>query len=239
MHPEITTEDQAIIDEAKQVLQVAEAYEIDSLVMYESAADELKSIKLKQKDLEAARKKITKPLDDAKKAVQKMFRKPSQFLIDAENVIKRAMLGYMTEQRKIREEAERKAREAAADEHKRLEEEAACYAEEAKKAVKSGNMEEAARFQLEAEQVKAISEVITAPVINIQQHKVEGISTRVTYKARVIDFRAVLQGVLDEKIPQAVVSINESAINAQAMALKESMKYPGIEIYTEESLRCC
>ena len=52
---------------------VAKSYEIDSSVMYEAAADELRTIKTKQKDLEAARKKITKPLDDAKKAVQEMF----------------------------------------------------------------------------------------------------------------------------------------------------------------------
>src|SRR5690606_18443654 len=226
----------ALISGAEKALSVAQAIEIDSNEMYEIAGNELSTIKGRLKQLDEQRKSITKPLDEAKQAVMDLFRKPVEILTNAENSLKRAMLTFQSEQRRIQEEEQRKARAAAEAERRRQEEEARRMAEEARKAADSGDKQKAAQLQQEAEERKAVSEMISAPVIHMEKPAAAGVSTRKTYKARATDIKALLQGVIDGTGPVAVIKIDDKILNAPARSLKESMNYPGVEVYTEEGI---
>jgi membrane protein involved in colicin uptake len=226
----------ALVTGAEKSLAIAQSIEIDSADMYRLAGDELATIKGKAKQLDEQRKSITKPLDDAKKAVMDLFLRPLEILTSAENSLKRSMLTYDQEQRRKQEEEQRKASEAAAAERRRQQEEAAQKAEEARKAAEAGDTQKAAELQQQAEEKAAVAEMITAPVIQMEKPKAAGVNVRKTYKARVTDMKALLQAVIDGKVPEAVIEVNESVLNSQARSLKESMKYPGVEVYTEEGI---
>ena len=61
--------------------------------------------------------------------------------------------------------------------------------------------------------------------------RVAGVTKRVTYSARVVDFAAlVASGRLELLLP------NQTALDAMARALKGAVQIPGVEIVTTESL---
>lgn len=71
------------------------------------AGNDLTAIKTKYKELEELRKSMTKPLDESKKRIMDLFRKPLEVLETAEKAIKFALLSYS--EREAKAEAERKA----------------------------------------------------------------------------------------------------------------------------------
>jgi chromosome segregation ATPase len=225
-----------LITDSENALTVAQSIEIDSPEMYQIAADELASIKGKLNRLDTQRKSITGPLDVAKKAVMDLFRRPTEILENAERIVKSGMLNYNNQQRAIQQEADRKARAEAEEERKRQQEEAARKREEAKAAEEAGNLEQAAELEQQAENTEAVAEMITAPVVSIEKPKASGVNVRKTYKARVTDLKALLQAVIEGKVPEMAVQVNETFLNGQARAMKESMKYPGVEVYPEEGI---
>lgn len=154
--PEVST----AVNTARQTLDIANAFTIDSDTMYEMAGTELKDIKAKRNQLDTLRKSMTQPLDESKKKIMDFFRKPLDWLDDAEAAIKRGMLTYkQVQDRKAREE-----REKAAAEARRIAEEAKAKNPEAPPPI-----------------------VITAPVVTRAPPKVSGVSTREVWKFRVTD----------------------------------------------------
>lgn len=144
----------AMFAEARGSLEIARCLTIDGPEMYGVAADQLKDIKALAARLDADRKKITKPLDEAKAAVMDLFRGPVQFCADAEAVIKQSMLTYDNEQRRIAAAAERKAREEQEAERRRIAEAARKQAEAEAEALRR-QAEERAAAEREAAEKRA------------------------------------------------------------------------------------
>lgn len=71
----------------------------------EFAAEMLRDVKARHKALEAKRKTITKPLAQAKKAVDDLFRKPRTLLESAEYILKGKIAGYLETQAKANDAA--------------------------------------------------------------------------------------------------------------------------------------
>lgn len=115
------------------------------------------------------------------------------------------------------EEARRKAAEADAAERKRLLAEA--QAAERKAA--------AAAVKVEARQEEAAAAV--APVIHVaaEAPKVASVSTRKTWKFRVVDAA---------KVPREYMLVDEVKLGKLARALQDGARVEGIEFYAEESL---
>lgn len=88
--------------EATGVLTCSKEINITTPAMYDLAAEELRAIKTRAKELDEQRKTITVPLDNAKKAVMDLFRRPIELLGEAEGVLKRGMLTYSEEQERLR-----------------------------------------------------------------------------------------------------------------------------------------
>ena len=127
MLPDITNDPEVreVAEEAQMLATVAARYSVGTAEEYTVAGDELKRIKAAQRKLDELRKKITRPMDAAKKAVLDLFRDPEDKLRQAEAGMKRAMIAYSDEQEQIRREEQRRAEDAARKEREKLEAQAA------------------------------------------------------------------------------------------------------------------
>ena len=102
-------------EEKQSVVAYNEAVsiEIKDQAIYEKAGELRSRIRSRLKWFEDARKSITQPLDQAKKAVMDLFRSPTQRYEQALEAIDRAMIRYDDDQEKKRKaEEDRLAREA-------------------------------------------------------------------------------------------------------------------------------
>lgn len=219
--PNIPSEAQ-LASVSSPILETANSFIIDSPVMYEMAGDELKTIKAKYKLLEDQRKAITQPMDAAKKQVMDLFRKPLEMLEQAEGIIKRTMLAYQNEQRRLQAEAQRKIDEAAAAERQRM-------AEQAKAAEQTGDTAGAVALQ-------AAADMVVAPTVKMEPAKVSGISTTVRWSAEITDKIAFLQHALAHPEFMEAIDINMKPLNQMAVALKDKLNIPGVKAVSTESI---
>lgn len=215
-------------------LRMAESIVINDDADYEMAAEELTAVKAKAKALEERRMSITKPLDQAKKAVMDLFRGPAEALTQAELVIKRAMISYQDEVKRKAEEERRRAEELAAQERARLEAEAARAKEEAAKAE---TPEQAAELLAQAEQATAVATVLQAPTVADSAPKVKGVSTRVTLDYEVRDMLAFVRWIaVDRPDLVSLLLVDSVRMRAIVRAVGDSSPMPGIEIVEKKSL---
>lgn len=206
-------------EEAQLLLSQAQSYEISSPEMYEAAAEDLRSIVTKKKDLDAQRKKITKPLDEAKAAVMDLFKPPIDFLTKAEGILKRGLSAWDEEQERIRRQKEAEAAEALRKEREALE-------KKAEKMAAKGQVEKAA-------ETLAQSMSMPTAVVAPEPERAAGISFRDNWKAEVTDLRALVEAVAAGKVPLRALEASEKFLGAQAKALREEMNYPGVRVYKD------
>ena len=177
---------------------------------YERGGDILKDIKARIKAVKdywkapkAAAQAAHKTLVDR----EKQMLKP---LEDAEGTVKKTMLAYTTEQRRIAEEAARKARE---EEQARLEALAA-------QAEQQGDADSAA-FMRDMMDTEAEPAQPTAAA--------NGVSVRTTWKARVTDPKLVPAYFDGYELRE----INMTALNGLARQYEGRLNIPGVEFYRD------
>lgn len=200
------------------LVKKAEGLTITNQEQYTLAGDILKEIKTRIKELDDERKKITKPLDDAKKAVMNLFKPPTELLEKAEVKVKTSMLAHTEEQ-------ERKARE----EEKRLREIAEKEAERQRKALEakimraesSGKTEKAEELREQIENIAIPDIPVVAPAIETPK----GISYRDKWTAEVVDFKA---------LPDEYKIANQQALDKVAQATKGALTIPGVKFKSEK-----
>lgn len=205
--------------------QVAKSYVIDSPEMATAAGEDLRFIKEKAKQIEELRTTLKKPSLEEGRAIDKHFKKPLEFLANAERVLKGSILDFQqAEQAKLAEqqrllqiEQDRLQREAEAEQQKRAEQARA-----------SGNHEEAEAIQQELVYVPAVAQV--------EQTKIAGVSTRSSWKGRVTDKLELVKAVADGRADLALLDVNQSVLDGLAKALKGGLKVPGCEPYEDKTL---
>lgn len=182
---------------------------ISSQTDYERAAEILKEVKSYLKQLEEDRKKITKPLDEAKKSVMELFRKPTEMLETVEREIKASMVNYMEEQERIARqkqiELQKLAEIEAERERKRLE----------KKLEKTKTEAKAEEIREEIRNIIPIAPIVTP---SVQTPK--NISYREKWSAVVVDFKALPD---EYKIP------NQQLLDKVAQSTKGTLNIPGVK----------
>jgi hypothetical protein len=249
---------QELSREASQQLAVAQDFRVTNNDQLQDSAVKLVAIKTFQKRIDD---QYDGRIAEAHKLHKGLLADKAALLapvLQAEQIIKRAVLTYQQEEERKRLEAERKAQAEAERERKRLAEQAAAAEAKAKAEAEAlrkqaeeqaaaGNAGKAAQLQARAagkEQAGADkaaglqtrAATVVAPVIPSTVSKVKGLSNRKTYKAVVTDKMAVLQAVVAGLIPIGAVDINESFLNAQARLQKESLNYPGVQVVPEDGL---
>ena len=212
---EIPAQAKQLIAETEVVVAQAQAFTIATITDYQLAGMELKVIKGRMKELDDLRKSLTRPLDEAKKRIMALFTPAEDRLKKAENLIKRAMLGYQQEQERKRQEEEARLRKIAEDEQRRRD---ALAAKQAEKARARGNEER-------AQEILENVPIIPTPVVLKEQPKVKGIATREIWKFRVVNVSL---------LPREYMLPNGKMLLAFAQATKGTIPVPGVEFYSEE-----
>lgn len=203
----------AVESEAHKITAFAQSLVIQTNEGYSQAADTLKAIKGLLRQIEDARVRVTRPLNEALRAVNAQAKEASAPLLTSESRIKRAMVTYSTEQERIRREEQRKAEEAARKEREKLE-------AQARKAEAAGRVERA----MELEQRAA---TVVAPVIQREPPKVSGVAMRSIWRFEVVDPAAV---------PREYLVVDEKRIGAVVRAMKGDTQIPGVRVWEEKSL---
>lgn len=239
----------AIQSEAGKAKTLAEAYEIDCPETYEMAGKDLQQIKARMKAVDEQRKSITRPLDEAKKAIMALFDAPTRFLQDAEGLLKRKMLTFSEEQERKQRELRAKLEEEARRERERLaaeaaaarakaEEEARRLREQAEAAKAAGDAAKAAKLESKADsRVEAADEkahalehqaaVTIAPAVQIQQATAKGVSEREEWDFEYTDVNA---------LPREFLIPDEKAIRAVVKARKGATNIPGVRVFSRKNL---
>jgi uncharacterized membrane protein YqiK len=243
---------------AQDALATAKSYVIDCPEMFEMAAGELQQIKSLQKGVEKQRTDITGPMNSALKAVNSLFKAPSEWLDQAEAVLKRAMLSYQQAEEAKRREAQRIAEAAAAAERARIAAQAAAaeavaraeadaLRKQADSAQKQGDIEAAARLSSQAEsrveegavavqELAQTKELVSAPTVEKTVPKISGISMRKVWKVEVTDKLAFVKYIAEHPEYLELVDPNTPAVNKLGLALKHACPLAGVRVYEDEQL---
>jgi hypothetical protein len=180
---------------------------------YERGGDILKDIKARIKAVKDYWKQPKAAAQAAHKTLvdrEKQMLKP---LEDAEGTVKKTMLAYTTQQRRIAEEAARKARE----------EEQARLAALAAQAEQQGDTDSAAFMR---------DMIDAAEPEQVQTAAAKGVSVRTTWKARVTDHKLVPAYFDGYELRE----INMTALNGLARQYEGGLDIPGVEFYMDETL---
>jgi hypothetical protein len=232
---------------AQNALAFIEAFQIDSAEAYGLAADELKAIKAKANQLEAQRTGITGPMNTALRAINDLFRGPSDLLTKAERVLKGKMIAWDQEQERIAAEQRRKAEEAAAAERKRLADEAAArqaeadaQAKAAAEAAAQGDEQAAALAQANAQRAAAeaqaaatTSQMVIAAPVSVAPTKASGISTSKKLDFAVDDLHALVQYVAAHPELIALLQPDSVKLRAYVKGLGLACNLPGVRVFED------
>jgi len=211
-----STDDPRVKPVAKQVESLAEqvdTFEVTTAEHYESGAEVLKTIKGLAKEVEDQRKKITSPLDQAKRQVMDLFRPLTESLAGAERKLKQRLVAWSSEQDRIRREEQRKAEEKARRERERL-------TKQAEEARQKGREDRAQTLEDRAVSTVAAPPPPAAP-------KVAGVQTRTVWRFRITD---------PAKVPDKYKIVDEKRIGGVVRALKGDTEIPGIEVWEESTM---
>lgn len=208
---------------ADAALAMVEGFEVVDATTYELAAEELTMIKRKATTLDDQRKAITKPMDDAKKAVMDLFRAPLDLLGKAEGILKGKMLTYYQAEQAKAAEARQVAERAAQAERKRL-------AAEAAELESQGRSGEAAMV----EQVAAM--VVAAPAVVAEPAKVVGVSMRSTVEFEVVNLLDLVKHVAAHPELVDLLMVDSTKLRNQVRATGMNTILPGVKVFEKSSL---
>lgn len=242
---EIIEETKELLNEARQLSAVTQSMVVVTHEEYLLAGENFKEI---GKKIQLVKEKFKPSKDAAFKAHKEICALEKSVLdpmMDAESFLKRKIISWESEQRRIEREAaikaQKEAEEVARRERERKEKE---RAEQAKKdeeerlkvaeQLKKMGFEEEAK---EVEEIKQVEQVILpeeVPVIVAQPvekiERVKGVGIRTKHEAEVYDFMALIKAVAEGRQPTKCLLINQKFLNDQANSLKEECRIDGCRI---------
>lgn len=181
---------------------------------YESSALMLRQVVGQRKTLETQRKDITGPMDEAKRGVMDLFRPVIARFQSAEDTLRDAALDFT-----MKEEEKRRREQARLDDLARKKEERLRAKAEEKR--EQGEEEKAEELEERSTQVVARE---AAPVT-----RAAGVHARVTWHAEVTDLMELVKAVAAGSHAIGLLEPNMPALNALAVALKDTLDIPGVE----------
>lgn len=215
----VTKETQELINESEKAIVVYKNFSVETNETNIAAAEALSLAKRKIKELEARRKKITDPLNEAKASAMSLFRRPIEAWTTVKNTIERAKRIFIAnEQDKQRKE------QARIDELARKEK------EKQEKALEKRIANAAAKGKTEkVEELKEAKEEIQVmtPVVENKVEKIAGESMRDNWKFKITDKMIV---------PREYWKLDLEKIGKMVKASGGTFKALGIEIYNEPSI---
>lgn len=186
---------------------------VTNQTQYEDCINWIRQIENFKKDLDEKRKTITKPIDQAKKAVMDLFNPYIEKCEKFSSFLRSKANGYLYEQEQLRIAEQKKAFDEAEKKRKELE-------AKAKSASENGNEAKAEKLLEKADNIQV---AVVAPTVE----SVAGTAKVTRWKHRIID---------ETLIPREYLIVNEQALSKVAIAMKGTLKIPGVEFYSETTL---
>jgi chromosome segregation ATPase len=211
--------------DAKEIVMVAQN-EIDGLItelstlrikntdQLQIAGERRNQVAQRIKELDAQRKEITDPLEQAKKKVIALFKEPISQLEDIKKAIDKAMLTFQSKEEEKQRKIEDEARAKAEAERQRLLEQAK------KEAEAQGEDPDEVEIDEPLPEVPAPRKIESIKAFT-------GASVRNNYK-----FLVTCKAELPEEFKMA----DEKKIQAYANAMKEDAKLQGVRFYVEKTV---
>lgn len=212
--------------EAQTDLRMAEAVQVTDDQSYEQAGQLRVAIDKKRKGGEGIVETVCGPLYAKWKAFRGLLMRPVETRTQALKVLSDKRLAYEREQQRKAEEARRLAEEAARREQERLNRLAL---ERAARAEAKGDMARAEEILESVPQVP-----IPPPLLEPPVSKTKGVAKVTYYSARVTDLAALVTAVAAGEVPLDAILPNQAWLDRTAKALRQSMKYPGVQVVNEE-----
>jgi hypothetical protein len=213
---------------------------------YQGAGYLIKNIKVKAKDIEAARVERKEPHLEASRAVDAEFKpvldmakEKIAFLEQAGRDYRRKVEAEQAAELKRLEDEANAKRAALEDQAVSIEEKRNSLLRLADEYAAAGNVVEAQKCRTRAEKyatkfeakVEQINTVVTArPTIAAPKNTLKGFNTRVYWKARITDKKKALEFCLKNSM-LALINFDESALNNMAMGTKGPSTIEGVEFY--------
>lgn len=207
---------------ANAMLNMAQIFEITNDETFGLAAEELRDIKAKKDALTEQRLTITRPMDDAKKAVMALFATPVDLLTTAEGIFKTKMLAYSQEQERKAAEARLKAEQEAEAARQKL-------AEEAAELQAQGRAGEALVKETVAQMVVAAPVAMAAPVA-------KGISTKSTTDFEVEDLLKLVKHIAEHPDLIGLVAVDSVKLRAYVRGLGSNCNLPGVRVFSKQTI---
>lgn len=217
-------EGNALTQRAEQTLKLAELFVIQQPSDFELAGSELRKIGIGIDAIDAHRKEMTRPIDEAKRKIMDKFKPALALLEQAKSTLNRKMLQWRDEQERIRREQQRKLEEQAAKERARLEAEA---------------LKLAKRSPEKAAEKLAQAAATTAPVVapaNVPT--VKGVGTRRTWRcSEEVDIMELCKAVVAGTVAPLALEPNMVFLNEQARSLEGHFdaRFPGCKAVSSEN----
>lgn len=209
---------------AKKFETVVAASPITTPDEYEVAGQRLTLLKTRVKEIEAMQASVLDPLTIAQQQIKKSMKATKAIFepvllryAQIESSLKAGLITYQQEAEAEAAAEEARRRDADAKQRAKLE-------AQAEKLRKSGKLAQAEAKLAQAEGVMTSSVSTLTP-------KVAGLHYTKKWVGTMVDRRAVLQGVLDGKIPMTIIlGWNQNVIDAAAKASEMELDWPGIEV---------
>jgi hypothetical protein len=194
---------------AKRGLAQAQALTVTTAAEYEEAAEILRALTAREKEVEAEKAKLWDPLAKLTRNVQALFNPPLKVLDQAKKLVSSKMGAYALEQRNIALERQRLAdQEAEAAREKLL--------ARAERATDEGNHARAVILEARADSVQA-------PLIETEIPRVSGVQLRERWLFEITD---------PAKVPREFLVVDERLIRAEVNAKEAAAKIPGVRIWS-------
>lgn len=211
----------AIVTQSEALAKLATAV-IKTPAQYAQAGEYLKTVNAMLNDIEAARVRITGPLNGVIRDLNTDARQLSAKPLHLQQALKRALLAYSAEQQRIQHEQQQRADEAARKAQEKLQQQAA-------NAQAAGKVEK-------AEVLQSRADAVVAPIVTREVPKVAGLSTRENWYAECTDLGKLVTAVAAGQAPLSLLMANDKVLGAQARSLKAEFVVPGVRVWAEKSL---
>ena len=187
---------------------------------YASAGDLLVTLRKLRKSMEQSFDPIITKLNAAHREALERKRQYVEPVDRAERMVKTAMRGYEDQTAATQARAQTALMAEARAEAERRRTEAVANLK------RQGEFAAAAQMAAQALEVPAVFVPEATP-------QVDGVTSRLLYRALVIDFPALVAAVAAGEVPLAALKADLVFLNGQARALKQFLKYPGVRIEEE------
>lgn len=191
---------------------------------YELAAAKLLDVAAMRREITEYHKPLKQKAHEAHKAICDAEARMLAPVAQAEQILKRGIAAYETEQRHKAEEERRRLEE---EERRRREEEIEAAAQQAE--AEGASVEE---VQAIIEQPVVVPAVRPEPTFT----PVAGVSTRGVWKAEVVSIRELCRAVAEGRASAELVAPNMTALNGLARAMKQTFNIPGCRVVRDTAV---